>query len=320
MAENFSLSSKIKFVGLLSCLFLIQSVAQAQVRAKQPSVSGAKARTVIQNSKSNSALLLAQNAKAAESSGQISAQVTQQPAPAKNWSLALGVDYNVSSVKEEAVEQETSLEYTINPSYSFSEKLSMSVLGSINQQRTGAKETLASDTVASLSYKGYQISESLALRHGVSALLPTSRKSQEEDRYKGGLRLSNGISLNLSPWFDATYMLGIQRNVHEFNVNQDGKANIQWQVRHQLDLGLHLTDSFSLKGMGRYSAGTTYENFNRYSFVTDVSAEYEIFKDFTASVGVGNDGPALKNNGVDSNISVYDEKSSTYHAGFGYTF
>lgn len=319
MIEIFSFNSKTGFAALLSLICLMSPVAFAQTRAKPAAAVKTRPVGMMQKQKP---LLLAQNQapQMAESAGQISAQAKVDEAPAKSWGLALAIDYLVSSVKEEAVEQETSVDYTINPSYAFSKDLSLSVVGSVNQQRTGAKETLAADTVASLSYKGYQIAESANLKHAIAALIPTSRKSQEEDRYKGGVRLSNGIAFILGPWFDASYMLGLQRNVHEFNVNADGKANIQWQVRHQLDLGLHLTDSFSIKGIGRYSVGYTYENFNRYSFVTDVTAEYELFKNFSVSAGVGNDGPALKNNGVDSNISVYDEKSSTYHAGIGYTF
>ena len=312
MVENFSFGLKTSFATVLSAICLIGGTAHGQVKAKSVAPSTAKSRSV----------LLAQNQvpQVSSASGQSSAQVSQNETQDKKWSLGLSVDYNMSSVKEEAVEQETSVDYSMTPSYSISKDLSVSALGSINQQRTGAKETLVADTVASLSYKGYAFSETTHLKHSLAALLPTSRKSQEEDRYKGGLRLSNGIKVGLGSLLDVTYTLGIQRNVHEFNVNQDGKANIQWQIRHQLDLALHLTDSFAINAWGRYTVGSTYENFSRYSFVTDVTAEYEVFKSFTVSAGVGNDGPALKNNGVDSNIAVYDEKSSTYHAGIGYTF
>ncbi len=293
-----------------------------KVKTAQPKVAAGR-----QNQKK---IILAQNSLPAAApvapntsdvaSGQSSAALNDQKAQAKNWGLSLGMDYQVSSVKEDAVEQDTSIEYTFWPTYKLSKDLSTSAVVVWSQQRTGAKETLLADTLASISYKSYYFTEDKYLRHSLTAILPTSKKSKEDDKLQGAVRVGNGVTLGFGSLFETTYVFGVQRNFHEFTVNRNGSPNVQWQLRHRLDLTLNLTESLSLTTWGLYTVGYTYENFNRYGFATDTSAELKLFKGLSISAGFSNDGSALKANGVDSNISAYDDKSSMYHAGMSYVF
>lgn len=299
------------------------SHAQAQTKKPRAIQKTASSAGVKSKSKHNKrGYLVAQNGTGGAQApvAQSTSTISQEKPAEKNWSVALGVDYNVSTVKEEVTGQSTSIDYTLNPAYKFSKDLSISALTVLSQERTGEKQTLLSDTTVPLSYKGYYFSEDSFTRHSIAAILPTSKKSKEETRLQGGVRVTNGVTLCQCPYVEATYGFGIQRNFHEYTLNNEGSPNIQWQQRHRLDLSFNLTESLSIKTWGLYTIGYTYANFTRYGFATDVSAEYAITNGLSVSAGFSNEGPALKANGLDSNIAVYDDKTSTYHAGVGYSF
>jgi hypothetical protein len=264
--------------------------------------------------------LVAKQASSTAAAGIISTKLEQPPIPAKKFSLGLGIDYSASSVQEEATEREANIEYSLSPSYQISESLTVVGSFSVVQQQFGARESLVGDSGLCLCIKGFEFSEELKSAHSIRSLLPTSQKSQETDRFQGGLRVGNGITASLGSRVELIYDLGIQRNFHEFTVNSEGEANLQWQVRHRLDFNLKLTEQLSLKSWGLYTQGSTYKNSSRYGFSTDISAELKVTEEFGISAGFSNDGAALRSNGVDSNISVYDDKSATYHGGMSYTF
>ena len=71
---------------------------------------------------------------------------------------------------------------------------------------------------------------------------------------------------------------------------------------------------------GLYRTSFTYDKDQNYSFAIDSDLNYDLSSKLAANLGVSNEGSALKDNGADSNINIYDGKSSVFRAGITYTY
>ena len=324
--EQKSIHSKTLIQNLLLCtgLALLSSGGLAQtktqkttpVKQTQNRVSSAK------KTSSSPQMLYAQNNPQATS--QTTAPV-ETPAPAK-FSGSFAIDYYISGGTTEAnPERQELVEYTLAAKYAFSKRLSLGFATLVDQERTGEKRTLMDDTIVPLTYKGYHFNDKTYLKHVAAVILPTNQQSRDKNHHQGGLRLGTGISTSLWNAVDLGYLFAIQRSHHQLDPNspeyeKQQSSLLKWQIRHRIDYAINFTDSFSLVGQGVYIEGITYNEDYPDQFLIDTSLSYSFAQRFSFTVGTGNTGNAYKDNGVDSNVNVYDSKNNYHHAGFGVTF
>lgn len=227
----------------------------------------------------------------------------------KGFHSTLQLSRSSNFYKEGTADNETSTDLLINPSYSLSEQLSIAAKSTLSHDETKAKDTTLSNTSISLKIKGPQISDNTQSNFVVGGLLPTNTENKKTERLQGGAILGTSVSntlLNLT----TTYALILQRNFHEYTVNADGRPNVQYSLKHDLTLEYAFSDLWSISADGIYKNGWTYKNFERHTFATEIDLNYNVNKQLSISVGLANEGNALKPNGTESNISVYDENTS----------
>lgn len=237
----------------------------------------------------------------------------------KPLSVSLGLEMSESILKEENAPKENSVSMLIAPVYKINDTFKASAKVILNQDNFGQHETTASDVTLGLGIKGYKINESLKTTHSLGTIAPLSQNSVIRDRLKSQLSVSNGIAFS-GNYFDLTYKLSLARNFHEYTQNAVGSANIEYRVSQLLDLKIPVTENFYLTSQGTYRIGSTYQGFNRYSFIFDADMNYDITQKLAANIGTSNDGSALKSNGTDSNISAYNENTSVVRAGISYEY
>ncbi len=235
------------------------------------------------------------------------------------FAINLGLEMAEKIQKDEFTPKENSLTMTIEPIYRFNETFVGSARIAINQDNFGQHETTASDGTISLGIKGYDFNPEFKTVHAVSTVVPVAEKTVKTDRLKGSLSTSNGIAYT-GLHFNLTYKLGLVRFFHEFTQNADGSPNLQYRVSHLLDLKVPITEKWSIGTVGTYRNGFTYKGFERYSFIFDADLSYEVNQYLAMNIGTSTDGNALKSNGVDSNIKVFDENTGSYRFGLSYTY
>ena len=238
---------------------------------------------------------------------------------ASAWSLGLGLEYSENVAQQEEGPKESGIELLIAPGLKINETFSAGLISSLLQASTGDKKPELSNTQLSLSMKGWAPSDAVTTLHSAATILPTSIASRETDRLKSSIGITNGLSIAVSPRFTVIYKLGLNRNFHEFTINADGRANVEYRLSNSLDLKLAITEKVSLVTTGIYRQGRTYQGFERQDFQFHGDINYDFLENLTMNVGTSNEGAAMKANGVDSNISVYDEKSTIWRFGISAT-
>ncbi len=237
----------------------------------------------------------------------------------KAFSVDVGIEMSQKIIREENTEQENSTSVVVAPSYKLNSLLTLAAKGVFNQDNYGQRESSVADTKISLGIAGYEFTPNFKSTHAVSSVVPTSRKSIEDDRLKGNISTTNGIAFS-NDYFLASYAIGIGRNFHEFTQNRERSPNVQYRLSQIVEIKVPITEQFMISGSGVYRMGRTYEGADRYDFIFDADLNYEFIKSLTANVGTSNEGAALKANGTTSNIAAWDDKSSVVRGGLTYSY
>lgn len=246
------------------------------------------------------------------------------PKASEKFETTVALDYETQIAKEPNREKTVDLNLTIFPTYVLTPKMQLMAKTIITQHQINEKsstkfETEMSDTLIGLVGSSFEFPGPTSLGHGLAIILPTNKTSATVDRLKGTIRLSNGFDTKWGP-ASLRYRLGIQRSAHEYTVNAEGSPNIEWALRNSLEVNIEFTDKFSAKYSGLYIQGRTYRGFERQTFTSDVSLEYDYTPAFHLTGGLSNKGSALAANGRDSNLKFYDENVSTWSLGIEYVF
>lgn len=247
---------------------------------------------------------------------QVSPEVKEE---SKKFSLDLGLEMAEKIVKDETTPKENTTSVIIAPSYRINDLLIVVGRIMISQDNYAQHETNASDAKLAVGVTGYQFNTHFKSTHSVATIIPASVKSTRDDRLKGNISLTNGISFT-GDYITAAYKIELLRNFHEYTQNINGVANIEYRLSQIVELKIPITDQIAFVTGGVYKMARTYNNFERYAFGFDADVTYEFVKNLTANIGTSNDGSAVKSNGVDSNIALYDDTSSIIRAGLTYSY
>lgn len=226
--------------------------------------------------------------------------------------LTMSLTVSSNLYKDGSPNREASTELLFNPSVELSKETSLAVKAVLTQEQTQAQNTLLSNTLISLSTKGpdFGTTESNFTLGGVA---PTDPEERKTNHLQGGALLGTSLK-NHWRMFNWTYGLSLTRNFHEYTVNAEGEPNIQYSLKNALELEAEINSKWSITTAGLYKKGWTYRNFQRDAFGFEMGVNYNLSKTLQVSAGFSNEGGALKANGQDSNIQIYDEKTTALKA------
>ncbi len=244
--------------------------------------------------------------------------LTPEQMPLKSFTMALAMEYSQKIAVDERGARESSTDYTIFPTYQITKLVSTSMKTLVSQENSGPRQTLMSDTQISLGIKGVQITNELESLHSIGGAIPTSEKSKK-DRFQGNVSITNGLRLTKTQG-TIEYKLGLSRNFHEFNINPEGEPNVEYRLSNSISVEVPINEKFSVSTTALYRQGKTYRNFDRGAFEIHADLNYEILKQLSVNLGTSNEGSSLKSNGVDSNITAYNDNSSVTRAGINLVF
>jgi hypothetical protein len=237
----------------------------------------------------------------------------------KKFSITTGLEYSQKVEVEENTERESSTDLSLVATYKINDLYSLLAKTAVTQELNGPQNSSLSDTTVGFSVKGVKTNDQWITTHSMSAILPTSETSQERDRLRTAVAMTNGVSYS-GDLLKAKYSLGLSKNFHEFDQNAEGTFLNEYRITNLIDLVVPLTDKFSVSVSGLYRISYTYDGTDRYGFGTFGDLNYDFSEKLSSNIGVSTEGNALKSNGVDSNISVYDDTASVVRAGLTYVY
>ncbi len=229
-------------------------------------------------------------------------------------SLELGLEFSETVAKDEKAKRPESMDLSLGVGYKIANRLKASVRGVLSKDNTGAGDTESSDTRVGLAARGIELSPKVTTLHSLSGVIPTSQRSKEQDRLQGAVSLSNGVHY-LGRLVDIQYRLGLNQNFHEYDFNAVGSPNIQQTISHSISTQVKITEKFYLTSLGVYRWGQTYGKKERSSYEVHGDLNYDITSKMSLNLGTSNAGQAFKANGVESNITAYDEDSAVIRVG-----
>jgi len=246
-------------------------------------------------------------------------QSTQTQEIQKSFSAVIALERSSNLFTNESGNRESSTDLSLTPSYKITSKLSTSANAVISRQETGNKDTTISNTTLVLGYTGYKFENGAQLAHSLRGVIPTNEEIKKRDRLNTAVGIRNQISHSIGA-FDMGYKLTLTRNFHEFTVNAEGSANVEYSLSHILELAYNFNDKISISQVGTIRQGRTYGGFNRTSFSADTDLNYYASKSLAINIGASTEGSAFKANGTDSNIELFNENKSLIRAGLSFSY
>jgi len=237
----------------------------------------------------------------------------------KSFSLSTSIEYSQKVEVPINAERDRGTDLSLAASYKINNLYSASAKTALTQDLTGPKNSAFSDISLGFSVKGIEINKKTLTTHSVSALVPISTNSLERDRLRTSIGLSNGISYT-GDRLISKYKLSLSKNFHEFSQNADGLFLTEYRITNSVELAVPVTEKFSISATGLYRASFTYDKDAKYGFGIDADLNYDFTEKLSVNLGASNEGNALKSNGTDSNINIYNEASSVFRAGITYVY
>jgi hypothetical protein len=235
------------------------------------------------------------------------------------WTFVFTLETASNMMKDEqnGREAQTALETTLL--YKFNKITTLKVTTAVYKDQTGAQNSGFTNSTASLVFNTV-INTNIDWKNSVSGVLPTDRKVQDETSLQGaGILASTFVFKNL--FWDSSALAGVSasRNFHEYSMNADGIYNVRNTAGLTLGYTLPLFGDLKLDTAYKYTQAWLYNDDNRMKFLFSADLSYAVTPKLDIYVGTSNEGSALKPNGVDSNIEIFNDTSSIVKAGLNYS-
>lgn len=252
-----------------------------------------------------------------------------QPAPS-SFGMMASISRSTSMVDFEDGTRSDSMDYLFRPSGRFSTgTLSLSI--GYTQDLRDDSETASDWSDASLTWAFKPIpfgstqpssrkTQNARINYSVSALIPVSKNSRIRDQLQGAL--SGAVGFSVTP-IDNGFSYGARvtagRNFHPYSENINGSVLNQYSSNQGVNVGYTYGNwdlSVSFTNMTRW----TYQGNTRSVFDLSEELSYAVNQSFSLAVGHTNSGSNLRPNGMDSNISLFNENSSIIYGTLSATY
>ncbi len=259
-------------------------------------------------------LLAGAAAKAATVGAPVSvAQTPELAASANRFGIRADADVATNSYQND---RQTESSYTLRPSYKWNDQLSSSVTVAFTKQHYETQEFLMEDSSVGLTRAKITLMRGLTWSPSVSGIIPTNKKSRVEDSLKWGANLNNALSFEVPGLRDLTfdYTLSLRYRQYEFFTNTVGKPNYPYRISNLLGATYQATKIIDIGlTFNPVTSWTQRTNAAKTSFELTQELGAQVTPEVRLAVGHTNLANAYKENGRDSNISVYNAESSTFY-------
>lgn len=180
-----------------------------------------------------------------------------------------------------------------------------------NDIYVGATKTFYKNGPYSVSYLGL-------------GFIPLSKTSQEDTYLNAGLMLAPTLNINFRSFGIKGLRIGLRPslrvNSHRYKISKSGRSNSQFTSSALLSIYYYFTDKLYLSSRNSYVKSFTYRGntIDRYQFSQTLT--YMAVQNTRVEVGHANGGNPLAPNGTQTDIKLFDARSSQVYVALSYTF
>jgi hypothetical protein len=205
----------------------------------------------------------------------------------------------------------------IAPSYKLGQDYRLSLSNTIIQNFVRERQTRLGNSKLLLSHVPIYLTNDSMLIAAGGFRLPTNVEDRHLNTYNGSLVLEPNLITNWKVFgspFVSVLGLYLTKNTHTYDRNASGGANTSHSEMAYFGIEKELLPKLTFLVDGDYTHARTYQNSMRTMFSMGQSLTYQHNKDLSVTVGHSNGGDALKANGTDYNIAVFDGRQSVVYA------
>lgn len=203
------------------------------------------------------------------------------------------------------------------PSHKVGKSLRIGTSTSAIQQTEPVAKGSISNTRLTVTHVPVALSEDTVFIPVAGGVAPTNEDDRKFNSYNGGALLEGTLITNFtilgSPFAGVTG-LALAKNFHTWDRTNTGAANINYKADLYFGVEKALTRKLTFLLDGDYIYARTYVDTLRTQFAIGQSLTWEENKTWSFTIGHSNGGDALKANGTDYNISVFDGNTSVVYA------
>lgn len=236
-----------------------------------------------------------------------------------NWSIPLTIEAAETLHTNDDYAKKSGISIEIKPIYKINKELKLTSILSASKEYTGEQRSELDNWSSGLTYSRLLSSRTVGLLN-TTAFFPTDNKLREETTYQGSASIGAGFNFQRMVFgSELLTMLSYKLNFYEFSQDFEGRFNIRESATALLGFSVPLwSEKVSFESTFRYGSAWSFAGTQSYKFVFDAGFTYAPTEKLSFSIGTNNEGNALKSNGTDSNIELYNAESSAVRMGFTY--
>lgn len=219
------------------------------------------------------------------------------------------VDFRDGSLKE-------SNDFQMIASLSLSPKWTTALTATYSQDTKDPEGSDLEDVIVSVAHAPWSLTNSLNFSTALVGLVPASKASSVQT-FRGAGGVSFGLSLKpavMPTGLTLSVGASVVRLSHEYETSIGGKMNNAWSSRQNL-LTSYTYKKATAAVVFYHTNAWSYQNTMKEAYQHAEELSYAITENFSMSLGHTLAGPALKPNGIDSNVALMDENKSIVYAG-----
>lgn len=195
---------------------------------------------------------------------------------------------------------------------------------SAHQEWNNEQRFQTDDSLFRLNYGTYELNPTFAINADFYSVLPTSKKSRQEDSLVTSLTLRPNLVINLSRNLLKGLVLyfrsSVTRHFHNFTTTLRSDSNSKYSMGQRLDIEYQPFKQWSLLVSGAFVNAWTYGGTMKQNFRAFEEVGYLFHDHFLMNVGHRNEGSRLKADGQSSNVDLFNNRTSIIYTTIKYTF
>lgn len=234
----------------------------------------------------------------------------------KRWGVSTSLSSSSSLHSPDDYNHSAESRLTIAPNYRITDDLKLTASFSGLQQLDGGKKSSLSNTRVSLQQNPRTITPDLLWFPTLMTDLPTNVESRKLSTFRGAVAAqATGIQAVriMEQNFSVIPLFRYTHNFHRLTRTASDTANIDRSVLGALYVETGLMKNLTLTVGGNYTYAWTYQTSTREYFGFSQEISYAINKALTVSAGHTNDADVFASNGRTTNVSLFNDNSSTVY-------
>lgn len=214
--------------------------------------------------------------------------------------------------------------FWLAPGVRISENYKLSGLFIFDKELTDKRENNLRNGTLTLRRSSIPMGSIVKLSPAASLILPLDDDARDRQSLVLGIKLSPRFLFDLEKlgvdFLSGHYQPSLTRNLHQFKTATTGSSNRAWAASNWLKLDFALWRKLTFSTSFVHSFLWTYEGNRTNTFSISEEIAWDVADNISIAAGHSNSGNAVKANGLNSNIDIFDPNSSTVYGSVSFSY